>query len=176
MSVQAISYVIEHSTHKGSYLLTLLMIANHAHSDGTGAWPSIALLAEETRLSERGVQYCIERLKDSGELLVLPDAGPRGTNAYAITMTQSLRQSKSVMTQDFGPMTQDLTSRHAIAIAPEPKNRQLEREAPPAVDIFERLRQADMRSKQQREIEKAWGEALYENALRKAGCYETTTS
>jgi hypothetical protein len=126
LSVQAISYVIENSKHKGSYLLTLLMIANHAHSDGTGAWPSIATLARETRLSPRGVQYCIGYLRESGELLVIPDAGPRGCNAYAIAMTQSLRQTKNGMTQDFVPMTQNPTRRDAIAVAPESKNRPME--------------------------------------------------
>src|SRR5277367_5324791 len=62
LSWQAASFVTEHSKHKGSYLLTLIMIANHAHADGTGAWPSIATLAKETRMSERGVQYCLQKL------------------------------------------------------------------------------------------------------------------
>ena len=117
------SFVIDHSKQKGSYLLTLLMIANHAHADGTGAYPSIATLAKETRMSERGVQYCIHALVKSGELLVFRDSGPRGCNLYQIPMTQTLRQSKSGMTQDLRLMTQDLGRRDAIAIAPEPKNR-----------------------------------------------------
>jgi len=126
------SYVIDHSEHKGSYLLTLLMIANHAHADGTGAYPSIATLAKETRLSERGVQYCIDKLKESGELLVFPDEGPRGCNLYQIPMTQTLRQSKKGMTQDLERMTQKMPPRDAIAIAPESKNHPLEPSAPSA--------------------------------------------
>src|SRR5437899_1597049 len=99
MSVQAMSYVIDNSNQKGSYLLTLLMIANHAHADGTGAYPSISLLAKETRMSQRGVRYCIERIVESGELLVIPNGGPRGANLYVITMRQSLPQSKNGMRQ-----------------------------------------------------------------------------
>lgn len=132
MSWQAASFVTEHSQHKGSYLLTLLMIANHAHADGTGAWPSIATLARETRMSERGVQYCIQKLRDSGELEVIADGGPKGVNGYSIAgMTQSLRDEEKPVTQDSAPvtqnptpMTQDFDAGDAIAIAPK---RSLER-------------------------------------------------
>jgi len=102
------------------------MIANHAHADGSGSYPSIQTLARETRMSERGVQYCIAALKESGELVVEADGGPHGCNLYTIPMTQSLRQSKSGMTQNPVLMTQNLAPHDAIAIAPESKNRPLE--------------------------------------------------
>lgn len=133
MSWQAATFVTQNSKHKGSYLLTLLMIANHAHADGTGAWPSIATLAKETRLSERGVQYCIQKLKESGELGVIPDGGPKGVNGYCIIgMTQTLRQSKSGMTQDLPAVTQENWPDDATAIAPKRNEISLERSAPSA--------------------------------------------
>jgi hypothetical protein len=84
MSVQAMSWVIDHSRQKGANLLCLLMIANHARSDGTGAWPSIAMLAGECRMSERQIKRIIPLLAESGELRVDPDKGPRGTHLYTI--------------------------------------------------------------------------------------------
>lgn len=89
MSVQAISWVIEKSKHKGNSFVVLLMIANHARSDGTGAWPSIKTLARESRISERTVQRTIKRLirfqngRDS-ELICDVGRGPNGCNMYSI--------------------------------------------------------------------------------------------
>jgi hypothetical protein len=107
LSVQAISWVIDQSKHKGNSFVVLLMIANHARSDGTGAWPSVATLCKESRLSRRTVQRCINRLtrKWSGikgwqdlepELVVRVSKGPYGSNLYEIPgvkMTQGGRQS-----------------------------------------------------------------------------------
>lgn len=86
MSVNAMAQVWTSSKHKGSDLLVLLAIADHAKDDGTGAWPSIDGLARKTRLSERNVHYSIKRLEASGELVVEKNAGPKGTNLYHVTV------------------------------------------------------------------------------------------
>lgn len=86
MSVQATTWVIAHSQQKGASLLVLLMIANHAHADGTGAYPSVATLATECRMSERQVRRIIEALETAGELAVDRDAGPRGVNVYSLPL------------------------------------------------------------------------------------------
>jgi len=89
LSVQAISWVIENSKHKGNSFVVLLMIANHARSDGTGAWPSIKTLARESRVSDRTVQRTIKRLTRfthhiHPELKVQEGKGPHGCNMYEI--------------------------------------------------------------------------------------------
>lgn len=89
LSVQAISWVIDQSKHKGNSFVVLLMIANHARSDGTGAWPSVRTIAKECRLSERTVQRCIIRLSRHlwsfpPELRVQKCKGPYGSNLYEI--------------------------------------------------------------------------------------------
>ena len=86
MSVQATSFVIENSKHKGSALLCLIMIANHAHADGTNAFPSIHTLAKECRMSERQIARIITELEASGELKVERSAGKK-PHAYAVKMT-----------------------------------------------------------------------------------------
>jgi len=88
-SVQAISWVIQYSRHKGNSFVVLLMIANHARSDGSGAWPSIPTLAKESRVSERTVQRTINRLRRTTnkippELVVEDGKGPHGCNLYSI--------------------------------------------------------------------------------------------
>jgi hypothetical protein len=85
MSVQASSWVIEHSQHKGSALLVLLMIANHAHADGTNAFPSIETLAKECRMSDRQITRIIQGLEASGELKINRSAG-RFSHRYSLPL------------------------------------------------------------------------------------------
>jgi hypothetical protein len=88
VSVQAMSWVIEKSEQKGSNLLVLLMIANHADSTGENAYPSVETLAAESRLSERGVRYILQKLKGkpgtAQELVIEPNAGPYGCHRYSL--------------------------------------------------------------------------------------------
>ena len=89
MSIQAMSWVIENSQHKGNTFVVLLMIANHAKSDGSGAWPSVPTIARESRISERTVQRTIKRLcrtthQIKPELICLEGKGPHGCNLYTI--------------------------------------------------------------------------------------------
>jgi len=84
MSVQAMSWVIEKSLQKGSNLLVLLMIANHADTSGRNAYPGVATVAAETRLTERAVRYILPKLEVSGELVIERDAGPFGTHLYTL--------------------------------------------------------------------------------------------
>jgi hypothetical protein len=86
VSVQAMSWVIEKSRHKGSSFVILLMTANHAKADGTGAWPSVRTLARESRISERQARNCLRRLEESGELKTDDGAGPGGTNLYSLPL------------------------------------------------------------------------------------------
>jgi hypothetical protein len=80
------AWVIEKSTLSGGPLVVLLMIANHAKTDGTGAWPSVATLAKESRMSERNVRYCIREAEFRGELLTHMKGGPYGSNLYSLPL------------------------------------------------------------------------------------------
>jgi hypothetical protein len=86
MSVQAMSWVIDHSTHSETSFIVLLMIANHARSDGTLAWPSIPVLAKESRCSEKTVQRAIKALCTSGELKIDQEYGPKKSRIYSLPM------------------------------------------------------------------------------------------
>lgn len=89
MSVQATSYVWEHSTQKGTNLLLLLAIANIADTRGF-AYPGVKRLAKDIRMSERNTQRAIHECEESGELEVRRNAGPHGTNIYWIVMNDTL--------------------------------------------------------------------------------------
>lgn len=84
MSVQAMSWVIDNSKHNSNEFVVLLMIANHAKSDGTGAWPSVPVLAREARCSEKSVQRAIIALVSSRELQIDREAGPKNSRVYSL--------------------------------------------------------------------------------------------
>lgn len=86
MSVQAISWVLDHSMSRLGARCVLIAIANHAKADGTGAWPSMFTIAQEARLSEREVQYAIGELKKLGELGVKLGGGRGRPNLYHLPL------------------------------------------------------------------------------------------
>jgi hypothetical protein len=141
MSFQAQTWVIDNSKHKGSALLVLLMIANHAHADGTNAFPSLATLAKECRMSDRQITRIIQTLEASGEVNIARSAG-RSSHRYSVVMSKPIVQSNpdilsgspEINLSQMSPST--LTSAHLnpdksvtnpdIAVSPEltiePKN------------------------------------------------------
>jgi hypothetical protein len=70
MSHQATTWVLEKSECEGIDFIVLFVIANHCHPDGSGAFPSVKTIAAQSRCSERGARYAIERLEQLGELIV----------------------------------------------------------------------------------------------------------
>ena len=79
-------------------MLLLLAIADCAHDDGNGAYPSVASLASKTRLSERDVQYRLRELLEGGAITCAARSGPRGVNVYAVVMLKGV-QSLQVQVQ-----------------------------------------------------------------------------
>lgn len=78
MIIQAMSWVIECSRHKGSAFVLLLMIANHANREGEHSFPSVPTLAREARIDQRHVTRLLPALEGSGELAVRREATGRG--------------------------------------------------------------------------------------------------
>lgn len=124
MSVQAISWVLENSESRLGPRHVLISIANHADRLGKNAWPSVATIARESRLSEREVQYALRDLVKLGELKVERSAGPKGTNLYSLTLMQEFAPRK-VCT----PAKSDIegvqnTTFGGVDFAPEPSLKQ----------------------------------------------------
>ena len=65
MSVQALAWALEDAPNcPASLVSTLMGLANHANEDGCAAYPSVELLTEYTRKSERQVQRDLRALID----------------------------------------------------------------------------------------------------------------
>jgi hypothetical protein len=83
MSVQAMSWVFQHSTSRLGARLILLAIANHADLHGRNSWASVEQLAEESHLSERQARYALRELETSGEIVQVA-ISPRRTHVYEL--------------------------------------------------------------------------------------------
>lgn len=78
--------VWQHSKQSGGALVLLLAIADNAHDDGGGAYPSIDTLAKKARMTGRNVNILLKDLVGAGEIAIDPGAGPRGVNLYRVTL------------------------------------------------------------------------------------------
>jgi hypothetical protein len=129
------SWVIDNSNHSLGSFIVLLMIANHAKADGTGAWPSVETLAKESRMSARNVQRCLRHLVETGELAIKEKAGPSGTHIYRLPkMTGAKLSPLSGVTNRAGGVTN--RAKKMSELSPEPSltvlksNRQVPRRTP----------------------------------------------
>ena len=105
MSVRVIAIVWERSQHKASNLLVLLAMADFAHDDGTGVYPSVPTLAQKARISDRNVQYALRDLGASGEIESVGRSS-FGTTIYRIRLEQLLNQQVTIDTdggENFAP-------------------------------------------------------------------------
>ena len=88
MSIEVMNAVWKHSRAEERVKLTLLAIADHQGEQG--AYPSIATLAKMVGTSERSIKRDIARLKELGELNVIPHGAPTSgqykPNLYFVTL------------------------------------------------------------------------------------------
>jgi hypothetical protein len=83
------SRVWAHSRQKGGELLIMLALADFANDEGE-CWPSIPVLAQKARLTERQVQKLIPKLQEAGELLVERSNGGRNRrNRFFVTGSEN---------------------------------------------------------------------------------------
>ena len=88
MANRVTGWVWHNSHEKGNARLVLLALADCAHPDGDGAWPSIETLAGMTLLSERAIRYLLRDLERRGSVQVRIAAGPNRTNVWRVVMPE----------------------------------------------------------------------------------------
>src|SRR5437016_3524428 len=85
MSFLASNAVWKHSKQKSGALIVLLKLADFSNDRGI-SWPAVSTLAKYARISKRQVQRCMEKLQRDGELKVVHNGGPKGSNLYKICL------------------------------------------------------------------------------------------
>jgi hypothetical protein len=86
LSVRCIDLVLNRSQHAGTELLMLVVLADYSDDDGN-SYPSVASLARKCRMTHRNANYILGALQASGELRVMKNEGPKGTNRYRIMLS-----------------------------------------------------------------------------------------
>ena len=86
MSIDVIKWVLEHSPERLSNRMVLIVLAEHASKDGSGAYPSVGTIAKEAALSDRRVRELLRELEAS-ESIVRAGVSEWGTTIYAVSMT-----------------------------------------------------------------------------------------
>lgn len=80
------SWVFQHSEAEKGARLVLLALADHAHDDGTMAFPAVVTIAKKARLSPRAVQYALRSLERDGMIKQTGTTARSGTRIYSILM------------------------------------------------------------------------------------------
>jgi len=83
------------SKNKGSVLLIELAIADHANDAGSSAFPSIPRLAHYARQTDRNVQFILQKLTASKEVL-MTSGGPKGTHQFRINIPLLRKQPDQI--------------------------------------------------------------------------------
>lgn len=94
MSVRCIDQVLNRSQHAGTELLMLVVLADYSDDEGN-SYPAVASLARKCRMSPRNANYILSALQATGELRVMKNEGPKGTNRYRI-MLSALGEAKAL--------------------------------------------------------------------------------
>jgi len=93
MSIKVMTHVWDNSKAKGSELLLLLAIADHAADDGY-CWPTIETLAHKIRMTKRSVMRLVQALEKRGDLHVVRS---NRNNRYVVIMNKSMEQINVVL-------------------------------------------------------------------------------
>jgi len=82
MAVEIIKLVMARRDLKGPVKAVALVLAEHAHPDGTDAYPSVGLIAEESGFSRSTVERSIKRLLELQVITKTKNWTPRTSNRY----------------------------------------------------------------------------------------------
>lgn len=115
------SEVWKHAPVDQGTLLVLLALADAAEDKTRTCYPGVGSLSEKSRLGERQVQYCLQRLRDIGVITIQRNASPVKTNLYRITEAAKWARARDAIIAPHGARaeTQSATSRDAMECVSE---------------------------------------------------------
>lgn len=86
MSIRVMTAIWDCNAYEGGTLLVLLAMADWAQDDGSRVFPTMETLAAKARLSVRGAQNCVARLKRDGVILEVNPARRGKATEYKIVL------------------------------------------------------------------------------------------
>ncbi|MBF0808848.1 hypothetical protein E4U03_09570, partial [Rothia nasimurium] len=128
MSVQATTWVWEHSQAEGTARLVLLAVADAANREGERAWVSAKTISKMCRIGHRTAQRKIAELIDSGELEKMGSRGEKHATVYRLP---GVRENQPVRQDDVAPVRQDDVRQNGVYAKSDTPLRQMEPAATP---------------------------------------------
>lgn len=120
MSANVFQWVLQKSPAQLVNRLVLLVLADHANGDGTGAWPSTETIAKEARCSIRSAQYALNALEQAG---AIKQTGwsKHGTREWKVEMTRTAARARFAPRPVTKPTSQIASpdAIHGANLAPE---------------------------------------------------------
>ncbi len=86
MSIRVLSWVLNYSEVAGADRHVLIALADYAHDDGAGAYPSIPKIAHKAKVGERTAERSLKALEAAGHITEMGKT-PRGTRSWRVNMT-----------------------------------------------------------------------------------------
>ena len=118
MSIKLMAEIWENGPKNQSETMVLLALADYANDAGV-CWPSINGLMKKSRLSERGVQTVLKRLRMAGWVEIEVRVGRRNCNLYTIKTPQQMHPAADAPPQ-MNAETPQMDVKNPAASAPEP--------------------------------------------------------
>ena len=156
MSDRAREVVKWYSQSKNTARLLLYMIAEFAHLDGSGAYPSMSTLCHITGMSLRNVQRLLKELEDSRELSIARNTGPNKTHVFKIEL-DFIMSHTTESSPEFAPVLSDSSDK--LSFSSENNLESLSGERQPVVGD-------DNLSPQQNNLDTEVFEEPYKNLIR----------
>lgn len=96
MSIQAVAWVLDHSSSRGTDRLVLISYANHANKETGLAYPGQRQVAREAGLGVGTIAESLRRLCGLGELECVEPGGPRTSGLYRLTFMSGDRSVRDL--------------------------------------------------------------------------------
>lgn len=100
MSVQCLTWVLDFSPAINGDRLVLISLANHADREGGGSYPPVPMIARESRMSDRAVQYALRSLEHgyegSGRAIARDGVGPNRATLWRVLMDEQAKSFRGV--------------------------------------------------------------------------------
>lgn len=148
MSVQALTWVFDHSEATLGDRLVMLVIADHARADGTGSWPSVETIAREAKVSERTVTRSFSRLVELGEIVERGKsrAGTRVWDLAKMGVTSATAGGDNLSVENGQDVTRSVLE-PSRTTPPNPPRGGTDGEEPPVREVYDHWRQARKRTR-----------------------------
>jgi hypothetical protein len=134
MSIRVMTQIWDCDAYEGGTLLVLLAMADWAQDDGTRVFPSMKTLAQKARLSVRGAQNCVARLKRDGVIFEVNSARRGRPTEYKIMLDRVKELQRNGCTATASPENAGIVGVHSATVGVQSDASHIDNHQEPSVE------------------------------------------